>query len=57
MEHRLGKTIQGSVALKVLEEFKNHGTEKLDLNGLEQKMKKRWTRKNTGVWLNKQTED
>ena len=30
----MGKTTQGSVALKVLEEYKKNGTEKLDLSGL-----------------------
>ena len=28
------KTTQGSIAMKVLEEYKKNGTEKLDLRGL-----------------------
>ena len=34
LEHRMGKTTQGSIALTVLDEYKKNGTEKLDLSGL-----------------------
>lgn len=44
LEHRMGKTTQGSIALTVLDEYKKNGTEKLDLRCLN-----KW-RKRKGFW-------